>query len=207
VSAPIDIRCMKRSDAPDVVKVHLASFEGFFLSFLGDRFLRVYYESICDFRQLGFVARRSSDVVGFVAGIENSFGFYQAVLRYRIHRFAIATLPALLKDPGIAPRLWRALFKRSEGEGERENSATLTSIAIRPDLQRSGLGHELLGRFIEEAAKRRMDRIYLETDAVGNDAVCRFYEKEGFAICREYTTPDRRAMREYSLDIAGGQEK
>jgi ribosomal protein S18 acetylase RimI-like enzyme len=192
---------MKRSDVPDVVKIHLLSFEGFFLSFLGDRFLRLYYESICDFRQLRLVARRDSEIVGFVVGIENSFGFYQSLLKYRIHRFAMAVVPALLKTPSIAPRLLRALFKRSERGEERENSATLTSIAVRPDIQSRGLGHELLRSFVEEAVNRRISKILLETDAVGNEAVCSFYEREGFAVCREYTTPENRRMREYLLEI------
>ena len=198
---------MQRSDIPDVVRVHLASFEGFFLSFLGDRFLQLYYESICDFRQLCFVATRDSEIVGFVAGIDNSFSFYRSLLRYRMHRFAMAAVPALLQRPSIAPRLVRALLKGSQGEAGKENSVTLTSIAVHPDVQKGGLGHELLQRFMDEALSRKIRRIYLETDAVGNEPVCRFYEKEGFVVSREYTTPENRKMREYLLEIARIKEQ
>jgi len=203
VAAASHIGAMKRADVPDVVRVHLLSFEGFFLSFLGEKFLRFYYESICDFGQLGFVARRDSEIIGFVVGIENSFGFYQSLLKYRAHKFVMAAVPAILRTPSIVPRLLRAVFKRSEHGGERENSATLTSIAVRPDIQSRGLGRQLLRSFVEEAAKRRISRIFLETDAEGNEAVCGFYEREGFVAHREYTTPENRRMREYLLEIPG----
>jgi len=198
---------MERSDACAVAEVHGASFEGFFLSFLGDRFLQLYYESICDFRQLCFVAERNSEIIGFVAGIDDSFGFYQSLLKYRIHKFAIATIPTFFRRPSVAPRLLRRLFRRSHRKGENRSSATLTSIAVRPDVQNSGLGHELLRAFVNETVNRGIDRIYLETDAVGNEPVCRFYEKEGFVICREYTTPEMRKMREYFLDVARIEEQ
>ena len=45
------IRQMERENISRVVEIHLASFPGFFLSFLGARFLSLYYSGICAARR------------------------------------------------------------------------------------------------------------------------------------------------------------
>jgi len=50
------IREANRGDIRDIVEIHLESFQGFFLSFLGPRFLSLYYLGICSAPEgIGFV--------------------------------------------------------------------------------------------------------------------------------------------------------
>ncbi|MBU1712860.1 MAG: hypothetical protein KKD47_07115 [Proteobacteria bacterium] len=64
---------MKNEDIDRVVAIHLLSFQGFFLSFLGPRFLSLYYLGICSAPEgIGFVYLNSAGKpVGFVANLSN----------------------------------------------------------------------------------------------------------------------------------------
>ena len=79
------IRPMERSDIPAVVRVHLSSFQGFFLSSLGERFLVVLYDRVLQLPDsIGFIAENaSSSVVGFVIGVTSQAGLRrQLLVRY-----------------------------------------------------------------------------------------------------------------------------
>jgi len=188
---------MRVGDVDDVVGVHLLSFEGFFLSFLGEQFLRLYYRSILDFNQLGIVARREGRVVGFVVGIDNSFGFYRQLIRRHLVEFALAAMPAVIRKPTIIGRLMRALFKRSRQEEDGVPTATLTSLAVLPAAQRDGVGAQLVGQFLADIGGRGIRRVLLDTDSQDNQRVQRFYERQGFVIARRYVTAEGRPMTEY----------
>ena len=71
------IKEMESGHIPDVIKVHLESFEGFFLSFLGPAFLRELYTSlIMDPFGNCLVAQNEDAVLGFAAGTTRSSGVY-----------------------------------------------------------------------------------------------------------------------------------
>jgi hypothetical protein len=72
------IRRMASVDVSSVVQVHLASFPGFFLTFLGRRFLALLYEQMQhDNEGVVLVARSADRIKGFVAGVRHQSGFYQ----------------------------------------------------------------------------------------------------------------------------------
>jgi len=56
-------------------------------------------------------------------------------------------------------------------------------------------------RFLEEAKRRGCVRVSLTTDRENNDRVNRFYQTLGFAIGRQYETPEGRKMNEYWIDV------
>jgi predicted N-acetyltransferase YhbS len=194
----VEIRAMRSGDAGAVTAVHLAAFPGFFLSFLGARFLRELYRAIVDDEEgIAFVAEAEGRVIGFVAG-SGSAGFYRRAARRRWFRFALASLGALLRKPSIARRLLRALYAppRTSSEG-----ALLMSLAVDPSVQRSGAGALLTRAFVDEARRRGASAVVLTTDKLGNDAVNAFYRAQGFAAAAGYVTPEGRAMNEYILYI------
>ena len=184
-----------------VVAVHLAGFEGFFLSFLGPRFLQLYYEGIADYPDgAGYVYLEGGRVVGFVCGIVGPSRFYRYLIRTRWWRFAMVALGAALRRPFIIPRLFRALLYPGQTP-RREDTATLTSITVEPGMQGHGIGARLVTTFLEDMRARGVKRVDLTTDRYGNDKVNAFYERQGFHCERTFVTPEGRAMNEYVISL------
>jgi len=197
------ITSMTLNQIEKVVGVHLRSFPGFFLSFLGPQFLHLYYESIVDYEQaVGYVYVEDGQVLGFVCGTAGTSGFYSYLLRTHLLRFAIAALGAAIRKPSIVPRLARALRYPSQ-TSRREDSATLTSIAVDPAHQNRGIGAELVGAFLREMRRRGIRAVYLTTDREYNDQVNAFYLAMGFVVHRTYVTPEGRAMNKYMITLDG----
>lgn len=191
---------MTPEDVRTVVSIHLTSFEGFFLSFLGAAFLRELYRAIvADPNGIAFVADEEGVTVGFVAGTSEPDGFYRRVARARWLRFAFAALPAFVRRPAILPRLARALH--SPPSASMQRSALLMSIAVLPTVQGSGCGAALTDAFRNTAAARGAQAVTLTTDRVGNDAVNSFYVRRGFSLRRHFTTPEGREMNEYFMQL------
>lgn len=187
------IRPMTAADAKTVASIHLEAFQGFFLSFLGDRFLRELYRAIvADDDGIAFIALLDERTIGFVAGSASSSGFYRRAARHRWWRFGIASIGALIRRPAILPRLIRALY--APPRSSSQDAALLMSLAVDPKVQRSGAGRLLTNAFIDEAARRGRGAVVLTTDRLDNDGVNAFYITNGFRLLREFVTPEGRAM-------------
>ena len=190
-------------DLEGVVLVHLRSFAGFFLSRLGAGFLREYYRLILN-NDGGVlvVAAEQGEPVGFAAGYASPVSFHSELKRRRLS-FALAALPALLKDPGVLRRLWldyRQVHRLSTPESGGE-SGELSSIGVLPTESGRGIGHSLLEAFISRMEGKGVSGITLTTDAEGNDGVNAFYRKAGFSLARSFTQGDGRRMNEYRLEL------
>lgn len=196
------IKRMKLKDVPAVVSIHLESFPGFFLSFLGSYFLRLYYSGICIASEgIAFVYwDDGGNPLGFVAGSINPRRFYERLFkRYWLH-FIMASLKALWQKPRIIFKLARVLFYPSRNP-IGDNMAGLYSLAVHPRSQSNGIGKQLVAAFIDEARKRNVQRIFLTTDADHNDKINFFYQKRGFLFARRYTTPEGRRMNELWMEL------
>lgn len=196
-----NIRAMSVSDVPDVVRIHQNAFIGFFLSFLGPRFLRELYQAIVEDDTCIKIVYEDQEVQGFVVGAETASGFYGRLIKKRVFRFAIASIPALVKSPKIICRLIKALNMENSSRAD-DGTATLLSIAVEPNLQGRGIGNAVIQAFISEARIRGMRKIHLYTDKLGNDPVNHFYQRLGFVCVQSFTTPENRAMNEYQIEIS-----
>ena len=185
-----------------VVRVHLASFPGFFLSFLGPRFLALFYSGICDAPEgIGFVYLNETGMpAGFVAGTSNPGGFYKRLLKRDWLKFALASAVPVLKKPSVIGRVARAVSHPAENP-VGDDVAGLFSIGVLPELQGTGAGKKLVQSFLCEASKRGCQRVFLTTDRDNNEAVNTFYKKLGFEIERQYVTPEGRRMNEYWIAL------
>lgn len=197
-----EIRRMTAADLDTVGRLHLESFPGFFLSFLGHSFLRQLYTGVLnDNSGIAFVSEIKGRLTGFVAGTAQPAGFYRRLLTGSWWRFAIASLPPILRRPTIIPRLFRALTMPSRAtSGERRG--LLMSVAVLPAAQGSGVGCKLVRRFLDEAKQRGLNSVELTTDKMNNDGANRFYQNLGFVYVRAYTTPEGREMNEYEIELA-----
>ncbi len=198
----IQIHRLEHQHLKQAVEVHLKAFPGFFLSFLGPRFLTEFYRSfIEDDAGIGFVAldTSSENVVGVVVGPLIPAGYFKRLLKRKWWAFCLASMSAVLKKPSVIKRLFRAVFYRGDTPANVEGLALLSSIAVSPDVQAKGLGSSLVRAFMDQVKRRGGRGVFLTTDAEGNDKVNRFYEKIGFSLESSYATPEGRKMNRYVL--------
>ncbi|MGZ5453777.1 MAG: GNAT family N-acetyltransferase [Candidatus Aminicenantales bacterium] len=197
------IREMGPGDIPEVVAIHLESFPGFFLSFLGPKFLALLYAGVMDHPQgLVLVSESASGIEGFVAGVTDQSGFYKRLIKKRVHRFAWASFGAVVRRPRVAPRLIRALGQSRRSE-ESAAKASLMSIAVRPGTSGKGAGRQLVSAFNAALAARGVREYCLTTDRDANDRVNEFYRRLGFRLAGSFVTPEGRAMNEYVMTLGG----
>lgn len=197
------IKEMSKADIPGVVEVHLAGFEGFFLSILGPAFLRELYASLIeDSNGISLVVMEEDQVTGFVAGTSRSSGVYSRLLRQRFIRFCLAAVPAVLKQPAILPRLIERIRGPQGGQISHPNRGTLMSIAVHPAQQGRGIGQGLVQSFLKKAALSGCKQVDLTTDKQQNESVNSFYRQQGFRLERTFTTPEGRSMNQYLIELA-----
>jgi GNAT superfamily N-acetyltransferase len=192
---------------PEVVRMHLSAFPGFFLTFLGPRFLAEFYRAfLSEPTAIAMVAESDAGCVcGVVVGTLAPAGFFKRLLLRRWWTFARASAGALLRRPAIAPRLIRALGYRGEAPTNARR-ALLSSIAVDPSSQGAGTGRRLVECWLTEAKRRGAIGCYLTTDAQANDAVNSFYCRLGWKLESTYATPQGRIMNCYNYDFAPCEE-
>lgn len=184
------IRPMRRDDLHAVVAIHLAAFPNFFLTFLGPRFLRVFYSAVM---QDG-IALVDDRLTGFVVGMLDSRSFYRRLWRRRFFQVALALAPVILRHPSTLKRVARRGVARAF---QPAPGAELMSLAVHPHEQRHGAGRALVEAFISSVHAKGTNSLWLITDAAENDAVKHFYETLGFAVRRTFTNAEGRELVEY----------
>ncbi len=197
----VKVRPAGPADVHRLVEIHLAAFPGFFLSFLGPAFLRLFYGEAVALREICFVVTAEDAVVGFVMGSVEPGGFFRKLLKRRIAGFAVAALPAIVRRPAAAVRVARALLKPKQA-ARAAGKATLMSLGVDPGVQGAGAGKKLVMAFLDEARRRGAVRVDLTTDKVENDRTNAFYRALGFAVASEIVTPEGRVLNEYEIDVS-----
>ncbi|MBQ3016483.1 MAG: GNAT family N-acetyltransferase [Clostridia bacterium] len=188
----------KDNDTIDaIVSIHLSTFKGFFLTFMGKRFLKLMYRSYTEYKDSGIlVAFDEDNPVGFLAYSGDFSGLYKYMIKKRLIPFAWYSLGAFFRNPKIFMRLLRAFLKPSEVK-RTEKYIELASIGVDPAIQSKGIGTKLIETLKSNIDFSKYAYITLETDAVNNDAANHFYQKNGFVIEREFETKEGRKMFEY----------
>jgi ribosomal protein S18 acetylase RimI-like enzyme len=199
-----NIREMTIDDIGSVVKIHRASFNSFFLTSLGPKFLAVMYrEFIASPVGISRVYDTPEGIAGFVIGVESMAGFYAGMIRQNLAEFSMAMLAGFVQNPKAFLQVdrFRSIFRRAS-EMDRTDSCKLISIAVSPDRQVAGIGRTLLEEFLSEASRRGKRFVTLETDHDHNEAANRFYRENGFKLLRSFTASKGRIMNEYLFDLS-----
>ena len=196
------IRAAQLADVPAIVSVHMESFPGFFLTFLGTEFLRVLYTKTLALPEaIAFVAgNNGTGLVGFVIGVTSQTSFYRTLLQKYWTDFARVSMGPALRHPRIVPRLVRALRRPQETQRATAD-CLLMSIAVRPEIQGHQIGMQLVHAFLAEAQRRGVRVVSLTTDRDENERANRFYQRQGFDVARSYVTSEGRWMNEYLIDL------
>lgn len=194
----------EKSVINDVVRIHLDTFQGFFLTFMGKGFLRTMYSSYVSHGESGLLVAidENGNTVGFLAYSGNMSGLYKYMIKNKLIPFAWYSLGAFFRKPKVFMRLVRAFLKPSESQRD-ESYVELASIGVDPAAKSRGIGSQLIDRLKELVDFARNAYITLETDAENNEGANRFYLKNGFTLVREYATREGRKMNEYRF-FGGG---
>ena len=180
-----------------VVQIHLDTFKGFFLTFMGRGFLTLLYKSYCQYKESGLlVAFEDNEPVGFLAYSGDYSGLYKYMVRRKLIPFAWYSLGAFFRKPKVFIRLLRA-FKKSDDVKREEKYIELASIGVKPDSKSKGIGSLLISFLKQETDFEKYKYISLETDANNNKVANKFYLKNGFILARTYKTKESRLMNEY----------
>lgn len=197
----------EKSVINDIVSIHLATFKGFFLTFMGQGFLRQMYLSYVQHPESDiYMAFEDERVVGFLACSKNMSGLYKYMIKHHLIQFAWYSLGAFLRKPKVFMRLIRAFLKPGESE-RNERYVELSSIGVHPDFKANGVGSMLIDALKNDVDFEEFEYITLETDAVDNEIANKFYVKNGFSIVREYETHEGRQMYEYRYEGGKNIEK
>lgn len=189
----------------DIVSIHLNTFTGFFLTFMGRGFLNQMYRSYCDHDESGLlVAEENGKAVGFLAYSGNFSGLYKYMIKTRLIPFGWYSVGAFFRRPSAFMHIIKAFLKPSEVKRE-EKYVELSSIGVDPTIKSKGVGSLLIDELKKIVDFNKFAYITLETDAVNNDGAIHFYEKNGFVRERMYETDEGRKMFEYKF--VGGSKK
>ena len=181
----------------DIVSIHLNTFTGFFLTFMGRGFLNQMYRSYCDHDESGLlVAEEDGKAVGFLAYSGNFSGLYKYMIKTRLIPFGWYSVGAFFRRPSAFMHIIKAFLKPSEVKRE-EKYVELSSIGVDPTIKSKGVGSLLIDELKKIVDFNKFAYITLETDAVNNDGAIHFYEKNGFVRERMYETDEGRKMFEY----------
>lgn len=181
----------------DIVTIHLNTFTGFFLTFMGRGFLNQMYTSYCDYEEAGLlVAEEDGKAIGFLAYSSNFSGLYKFMIKTRLIRFGWYSIGAFFRRPSAFMHIISAFLKPGEAKRE-EKYVELSSIGVDPNIKSKGIGSLLIDSLKHKVDFTKFAYINLETDAVDNEGAIHFYEKNGFVRERTFETDEGRKMYEY----------
>lgn len=185
----------------NIVDIHMKTFTGFFLTFLGEGFLKHLYKGFIKHNESNVIGAFDDDrLVGFLAYSEDISGFYKYLIKKRLLPFVFYSAIAFLKKPVIMLRLLRA-FTYSKSSKRSEAYVELSSIGVLPEAKNNGIGTMLINELKRNISSDKFSYIKLETDRLNNDAANAFYIKNGFVLYRSYITREGREMNEYHFTL------
>ena len=193
----ITIRHATKDDVGEIVKVHQSSFEGFFLTLLGTRFLaKLYLAFITHPTGILLVAENDdARLIGFAAGTTAPDEYFMELRRRSWLRFLLAAIPGIRRNPiRVIKKLYHAVFYKGDRPSTMSEVALLSSIAVLPEMAGKAVGKALLADFEQQVKLAELPAVFLTTDKFGNDNVVAFYQRDNYQIESEFTQPDGRQM-------------
>ena len=186
-----------KATVKNVAELHVKTFKGFFLAFMGKRFLNLMYSCYTKFDKADIlVASEGDKVLGFLAYSFDMSAFYKYMIKTKLIPFGWYAFLAFLRRPKTFFHLLGALLKPKDAKRE-EKYVELASIGVDPDAKNTGVGSELISALKALVDFKEYSYIALETDAFNNAAANAFYLKNGFTVAKTFEKREGRIMNEY----------
>lgn len=193
----MNIRTVDKTEYQVLADIHEKAFNGFFLTTLGNRFLRTYYKASLNSAEsvAVCVVNDKNQVMGFCIGCTLSKGYHKRLIKSNFAVFLLQGIVILFTRPKALFRLAFNLDKNTN-EADDGNYAELLSIGVLPEAKGTGAGKEMISVFEDTATKRGCKKIALTTDFDNNEHVLEFYKRSGYKIFCGFTTyPNRRMYK------------
>lgn len=192
------IRKIALIDIEDVVTIHNNAFPDFFLTLLGDHFLKLYYSSVLKSKDgilLGCY-NQNNDLLGFCAGTMISDKFNIKLIKSNLFSFLGIGVYLLFTNLGALKRLYLNLSKTNNSKEYSSDYAELLSIGVAKTTQGKGIGKLLLSELERVIQVHGGQRLSLTTDFLENTQAIKFYESMKYKIYYDFVTyPNRKMYR------------
>lgn len=177
-------------DLNQVVAIHRKRFPNFFLSSLGNFFLRQFYKALLKEPGLLVVLEYNDNIKGFAAGAFSNNQLYKRLLLNNLSGFLQAGIYIMFVKSWAILRLYKNMKRESTVPID---GAVLLSIATVANSK--GYGVKLLHSFENQILEKTgINTISLTTDAIGNSNVINFYIKCGYTIFNSFYSIKNRKM-------------
>lgn len=217
-SEDVAIRAASTLDLAFAASLHEAELaDGFFAS-LGQRFLRSYYRMfLLSPHGVVLVAEHDAAPVGILAGTTDDVSHFRWVTRSYWWRLALVGATALLVRPRLLWRFARTRLRRylrgalrlrrvtgdaTAGAklGAPRVTATLTHIAVLPEVRGLGIGGTLTERYHQLAAATGAERLVASTRSDEYGATG-FYRRLGWELAGNVRDVDGNAFDRLQLEL------
>lgn len=196
------VRRIEESDINNVVSIHCASFQNFFLTQLGTDFLNVYYKAFSKSGKGVLLGCFNGEIlVGFCAATFKSNGFNTGLIIDNFYSFVLQAFKLFFTNIKALIRLANNFRKVNQTVKDKGQYAELYSIAVSPLMQNSGIGKLLLNELESQLKQRKCNKLTLTTDYDNNNKTLQFYEKMGYNTMYEFITYPNRKMYRLFKDL------
>lgn len=185
------------NDLDNIVRIHQASFEGFFLTTLGKSFLKQYYKSVLKSADgVLIIVQVEGTIIGFCAGTLLSAGYNMRLIKCDLFGFFCQGIKLLFTHPLKLLHLFMNMTKKNAEMGDKGEYAEILSIGVDPNFQGGGVGKRMLTVLEKEVIVRGGNKLSLTTDFADNEKVVGFYHALGYNEWYDFVTyPNRRMYR------------
>ena len=193
----IEIKQISKLDINKVVSTHNDAFKDFFLTSLGDNFLKLYYNSVRkNEKGLLLGLYEDDELCGFCAAATQSKGFNSNLVKSNIYSFGLMGLQLIVTRMPALLRLIKNFSKENPDFDDNGNYAELLSIGVSTGNQGKGIGKKLLLQLEESLKNKGIEKLSLTTDYYNNEKTIQFYKGLGYTIYYDFIThPNRRMYR------------
>lgn len=158
------LRPLTPADAPLVAAMHRETQPGTLLSDLGQGFLTIFYEDLASApTSFGVAAEDNGRLVGYTTAVISTGGLFTGLLKRQRIRVVLAAIGAILRRPGLVPKLIQAILYPTQ-EGAGPNEPEWLTLAVLPQYRRQGLASQMFGQIKEACRARGYRRINAVVD-------------------------------------------
>lgn len=196
-----EIKILEFKDAKEIGALHLLAFPNFFLTSLGEAFLKVFYEKILQSKHgFGIGILKDGKLIAFAIGTSRIKGFYMEMIKkngFILFYYAFSTL---ITRPQSVLRILKNLLGNSNTPKPKEGG-WLLSICTNPYFRGSGISQDCLRAFENLCLEKSIFHLWLTTDTEENDRANSFYKKMNYDLVSNFSNDSKRSMNLYTKKL------